>query len=369
MTTNIDSLKKKWLLVWVVCLPLILAAIYYFFFAQDRYVSTAQVVVRQSGRTETPQVPGLASVLGGLNPVSREETLFLREFLTSQDMLNVLQEQLNWSNHYAENMRDPLYWLAKDAPEEDVLRYFRRVVTAHFDEQTGLLAVNVEAFDRAFAQKTLALILAESEKFVNEISHRMARDQMAFAQNELISARKAYEERREDLIAFQSNNNLLDAEATARARADVIAELEGGITKEKARLKALQATLDSNTPQVRQQTTLIRAMEQQLVAETQRLVSQQGNDKLNVIASRYRNLTIDARIAEETCKFAVGAVETARIEASKKLRSLVTVVSPNLPDRALYPERIYILFTLLLGLLLIYGIVRFVIATIQDHRD
>lgn len=81
MTTNIDSLKKKWLLVWVVCLPLILAAIYYFFFAQDRYVSTAQVVVRQSGRTETPQVPGLASVLGGLNPVSREETLFLREFL------------------------------------------------------------------------------------------------------------------------------------------------------------------------------------------------------------------------------------------------------------------------------------------------
>lgn len=250
-----------------------------------------------------------------------------------------------------------------------MLRYFRRVVTAHFDEQTGLLAVNVEAFDRAFAQKTLALILAESEKFVNEISHRMARDQMAFAQNELISARKAYEERREDLIAFQSNNNLLDAEATARARADVIAELEGGITKEKARLKALQATLDSNTPQVRQQTTLIRAMEQQLVAETQRLVSQQGNDKLNVIASRYRNLTIDARIAEETYKFAVGAVETARIEASKKLRSLVTVVSPNLPDRALYPERIYILFTLLLGLLLIYGIVRFVIATIQDHRD
>ncbi|WPL82081.1 Wzz/FepE/Etk N-terminal domain-containing protein [Bordetella hinzii] len=369
MINNIDSFKKKWLFIWVVVVPVVLAAIYYVFFAQDRYVSMAQVVVRQSGRNEAPQVPGLASVLGGLNPVSREETLYLREFLTSQDMLDVLQKELNWSSHYAENIRDPLYWLAKDAPEEDVLRYFRRVVTAHFDEQTGLLAVNVEAFDREFAQKTLRLILAESERFVNEISHRMARDQMAFAQNELINARKAYEERREELIAFQSNNNLLDAEATAKARADVIADLEGNLTKEKARLKALQASLDPNTPQVRQQITHIRAMEQQLAAETQRLVSQKGNDKLNVIASRYRNLTIDAHIAEEAYKFAVGSVETARIEASKKLRSLVTVVTPNLPDKALYPERIYILITLFLGLLLLYGIVRFVIATIQDHRD
>lgn len=369
MSNDAGFLKNKWLRIWVVIVPAVLATIYYALFAQDRYVSVAQVVVRQSGHNEAPQVPGLASILGGINPVSREETLYLREFLTSQDMLNVLQKQLNWSSHYTKNIRDPLYWLGENSPNEDVLRYFRRVVTAHFDEQTGLLEISVEAFDREFAQKTLHLILAESERFVNEISHRMARDQMAFAQNELLNARKTYEERREELIAFQSKNNLLDAEASAKARADVIADLEGNLTKEKARLKALQASLDANTPQVRQQLTLIRAMEQQLAAETQRLVSPKGNDKLNVIASRYRNLTIDAHIAEEAYKFAVGSVETARIEASKKLRSLVTVVSPNMPDRALYPERIYILITLLLGLLLLYGIVRFVIATIQDHRD
>ncbi|OZI78007.1 ABC transporter permease [Bordetella genomosp. 12] len=369
MKNKVEFLSKKWLLIWVVVIPLLVAAAYYTFFAQDRYVSSAQVVVRQSGRNEVPQVPGLASVLGGINPVSREETLYLREFLTSQDMLNVLQKNLDWASQYATNMRDPLYWLAKDAPEEDVLRYFRRVVTAHFDEQTGLLAVSVEAFNPEFAQKTLALILAESERFVNEISHRMARDQMAFAQAELQGARKTYENRREELIEFQSNNNLLDAEATAKARAEVIAELEGALTKEKARLKALQASLAPDTPQVRQQMTHIRAMEQQLTAETQRLVSQNGADKLNVVASRYRNLTIDAHIAEEAYKFAVGSVETARVEASKKLRSLVTVVTPNMPDKPLYPERIYILITLALGLLLLYGIVRFVIATIQDHRD
>lgn len=366
---NFEKLKSRRLLVCLVGVPMLLALIYYSFFALDRYVSVAQVAVRQVGNNETPQIPGLAVMLSGLNPTSREETLYLREFLTSQDMLNVLQEKLNWSEHYAQRWRDPLYWLLGDAPREDVLKYYQRIVTAHFDEQTGLLSINVEAFDPQFAEQTLDVMLRESERFVNELSHRMAREQMAFAQSELANARKVYEERREDLLAFQSTSHLLDAEAAARARAEVITELEANLTKERTTLKGLLATLNPNTPQVRQQRNRIQAMEHQLVAETQRLVSQKDGDKLNVVASRYRNLTIDAAIAEEAYKFAVSSVESARIEASKKLRSLVTVVSPNLPDKAIYPERLYNLVSLLIGLLLLYGIARFIIAAIEDHRD
>ena len=366
---NIEKFRSKRLFKWIVGVPMAVGLIYYAFLALDRYVSTAQVAVRQVGSNEAPQIPGLAVMLSGLNPTSREETLYLREFLTSQDMLDVLQKKLNWSEHYAGRWKDPLYFLFHDAPREDLLEFYRRVVTAHFDEQTGLLAVNVQAFDAAFAEQTLKVMLGESERFVNELSHRMAREQMTFAQSELAKARKVYEERREAMLVFQSNSNLLDAEAAAKSRAEVIAELEGSLTKERTTLKGLLATLDPNTPQVRQQRNRIRALEQQLTAETQRLVSQKGGDKLNVIASQYRNLMIDAAISEEAYKFAVSSVESARIEASKKLRSLVTVVSPNLPDKAIYPEKIYNLITLFIALLLMYGIVRFVVATIEDHRD
>lgn len=138
---------------------------------------------------------------------------------------------------------------------------------------------------------------------------------------------------------------------------------------ERATLKGLRSSLSMDTPQVRQQQTRIKALEDQLATENRRLVSTKDGDQLNVVASRYRNLTIDATIAEEAYKFAVGAVETARIEASKKIRSLVTIVSPNIPDKAIYPKRIYNLVTLLIGLLLLYGIARFVIAAIEDHRD
>lgn len=348
---------------------MIVGVAYYYFFAIDRYVSTAQIAVRQVGNNEAPQMPGLAVMLSGLNPTSREETLYLREFLTSQDMLNLLQKKISWSARYENRWRDPFFWLASDAPREDILDYYRRVVTAHFDEQTGLLNISVQSFDAKFAEQVLAIMLNESERFVNELSHRMAREQMAFAQSELAKARATFEERREAMLLFQSNTNLIDAEATAKARAEIIAQLESNLTKERTALKTLVATLSADTPQVKQQHNRIRALELQLAAEIQRLVSQKDGDKLNVVASKYRNLTIDAAIAEEAYKFAVSSVESARIEASKKIRSLVTVVSPNLPDKALYPARIYNLITLLIVLLLIYGIVRFAIATIEDHKD
>lgn len=367
--TKFEKLKSKRLFICVVGIPLVLAVVYYSFFALDRYVSMAQVAVRQVGNNETPQIPGLAVMLSGLNPTSREETLYLREFLTSQDMLNVLQQRLNWSDHYAGRWRDPLYLLSNNAQREDLLDYYRRIVSARFDEQTGLLNVSVQAFDPRFAEETLKVMLGESERFVNELSHRMAREQMGFAQSELAKARAAYEERREDMLTFQSSNNLLDAEATAKARAEIIAELEANLTKERTALKGLIGTLNADTPQVRQQRNRIHALEQQLATEVQRLVSQKGGDKLNVVASRYRNLTIDAAIAEEAYKFAVSSVESARIEASKKLRSLVTIVSPNMPDKAVYPERIYNIITLFIALLMFYGIARFVIATVEDHRD
>ncbi|WP_419204494.1 Wzz/FepE/Etk N-terminal domain-containing protein [Bordetella trematum] len=186
---NLKTLKNNKLAIWLIGFPMLLAILYYSFFALDRYVSTAQVVVRQVGGNEAPQVPGLAVMLNGLNPTSREETLYLREFVTSQDMLNVLQEKLNWKSHYEGRWKDPLYWLLPGAPQEDVLDFYRRVVTAHFDEQTGLLSINVQAFSPQFSEQVLKTILAESERFVNEISHRMAREQMAFSQGELVKAR------------------------------------------------------------------------------------------------------------------------------------------------------------------------------------
>lgn len=314
---------------------------------------------------------GLAVLMGGsgLADGTSAETLYVREFVLSQDMLDILQKKLHWSQHYSGRLRDMWYYLPPNASREVMLKYYQRMVTAQFDMTTGLLTIEVQAFDREFADQTLSVIISESDKFVNEISHRLAREKVSFSEGELERARLNYESKREALLHFQGANNVLDAEQSALARNDVITGLQAQLTKENASLRAMRASLSDDSPQVRQQKIRISAIQDQMSAENQKLVAKNSNNRMNVTASRYKGLELEAGIAEDSYKASVSSLESSRIEATRKLRSLVVVVSPNMPDEALFPRRIYSLFTVMVILLLIYGIANFVIATVNDHKD
>jgi capsular polysaccharide transport system permease protein len=367
--SSTGKLKGWRLAIGLVVLPLALAAIYYGVFAIDRFVSSAQVVVRQDGGNQGAAVPGLATLLTGTNPASREETLYLREYIVSMDMMLLLEERLHWIEQYAAQRNDIFFQLDKDAEREVLIEYYQRLVSAHYDETTGLLRVEVQAFTPELSEQMLRTILEASEHFVNEVSHSIAREQMNFAKGELKTARINYADRKTELIDFQNDNKVLDGGNTAQSRATIIADFEGQYTKEQAVLTEMLYKLLPDSPQVKQQKQKVSAITQQLAKEKRLLVSSPDGSQLNVVASRFQQLTLDAGIAEESYKTAVAALDNARIEASKKIRTLVTVVSPNSPQLALYPERLYNLATILLGLLMLYGITRFILASIEDHRD
>lgn len=362
--------KKKRLFAYIVLVPLALAVIYYALFAVNRYVSTAEIAVRQTDSTNAAiNSPGLALLLGSANPTSREETLYLRQYIMSNDMLDILKQKLNWVEHYAGIKRDPLYWLSADAPQSDMLAFYQRVVKVHYDTETGLLHVEVQAFDPAYAQQVLELILKESERFVNELSQRLTREQLNFVERELVTARTNYEAKRDDLLQFQAKNNLLNAEDTVVAKAEIMATMEATIATEKAKLTALLASLSPQAPQVIQQQRKIKALEEQLHHESQGLISRGNDVKLNTIAAQFRELKIQAGIAEEAYKVSLSSLENTRIEINKKFRSLAVIVKPNLPEDAIYPDRLYNLLTILVCLLALFGITRFILATIEDHKD
>jgi capsular polysaccharide transport system permease protein len=361
---------KGWrLTIGLIVVPLALTIVYYTFFAMDRFVSSAQVVVRQEGSNPGAQLPGLGILLSGSNSASRQETLYLREYIVSMDMMELLEERLHWIEQYSQQRSDIFFWLSKDTPREDLLKYYQRMVSAHYDETTGLLTVEVQAFSPELAEQLVRTILEASEHFVNEVSHSIAREQMRFAQGELEGAKKNYTQRKEELLRFQNVNKVLDGKSSAQGRATIIETLEGEYSKEQAVVTEMLYKLRPDSPQVKQQKQRVNAIREQLAAEKRLLVSAPDGEQLNVVASRFQQLTLDAGIAQETYKTAVAALDNARIEASKKIRTLVTVISPNTPEMAIYPQRLYNLATILMALLMLYGITRFLIASIEDHRD
>mgnify|MGYP006906542467 CR=1 FL=1 len=74
-------------------------------------------------------------------------------------------------------------------------------------------------------------------------------------------------------------------------------------------------------------------------------------------------------LAEARQRSALGSVEAMRIEAGRKVRNLVVIEPPTRPERAEYPHAAASLLTLLLSCVVLYGIVRLTVATVQEHRD
>lgn len=366
MTEILNKYKGR-LSFWIVFLPMALAAVYYLFLAADRYVSESVISVKQSGDVVASPASGLAAMFGA-TPPSREDTLYLQEYIRSLDMLKHLEARLQLRKAYEAEHLDPIFRLYAGTSQEWLHWYFDRRVELVFDDLSGLLKVRVQAFDPGFAQAVNQEILAQSERFVNEVSHRMAREQMAFAEAELLKARERYQAAKARLVAFQNKHKLLDPLAQAQAQATLATQLEAELAQKETELKTLLGYLQEDAYQVVSARQQIAAIKSQLEQERAKVASGQGG-RLNTLAAEFQSLTLDVGFAEDAYKAALSAVETTRIEASRKLKSLVVVSSPGRPEVAEYPQRFYNLVTLLLGLTLFYGVVRLVIATIQDHRD
>lgn len=362
------SLLKNHLATWLVAAPMALAVIYYAVFAADRYVSESIISVRQSGDASAAAVSGIATLLAGASPQSREETLYLKEYIHSLDMLKYLDAKLDLRRAYGAEKLDLIYRLWGGTSQEWFLTYYRNRVEVLFDDVTGLLTVRVEGFEPDFARAVNAEVLAQSERFVNEISHRLAREQMAFAEGELRRSSERLSGAKLKLMAFQNRHGVFDPMAQAQAQATLGGQLQAEITRKEAELKALLGYMQENAPQVVGLRNEIAALKSQIQVEGQKLTSAQGN-RLNALAVEFQGLVMEAGFAEEAYKAALTAVETTRIEASRKIKNLVVIETPAKPDIAIYPRRIYNLITLLVAAVMIYGITRLVVATIKDHRD
>lgn len=367
--TRLARLTPRALKLALIGLPLLLALGYYLFVAADRYVSEAIVTVRQANQ-ESNNVPGAALLLAGLNPPSRDDTLYLRQYIHSLDLLHRLDERLGLRAHYEAERLDPFYRLYEDTSQEWFLEYYRSRVEVLFDDAASLLTVRVQGFDPEFAQRLNLAILEASESFVNGFSQRIAGEQMAFAETELERAASRLQKAKAQVLAFQTKNRLLDPAAQAQASGALIAEFQALLAREETELRNLRSYLNENSHQVRAARSRVDSLKSQLDSERRRATTSGKNaDRLNELAARFQDLTLQAGFAEDAYKLALSAVENARIDATRKVKSLVVIEPPSKPETALYPRRAYNLVTLFVLCCLVYAITRLALATIRDHQD
>ena len=162
---------------------------------------------------------------------------------------------------------------------------------------------------------------------------------------------------------------MLDPAAQAAANTGLTAELQAMQARYEAELKGMLAYLNDDAPQVASLQAQIGGIREQLQDERRRSVTNVDGVSLNVLAGRYQELLAELEFVSDAYRGALTALEMGRIESMRKLKSLVLVESPALPESAKYPRRVYTLTALLMALALLYGIGRLIVATIEDHLE
>lgn len=356
------SLKSyKWVLIAV-----LIAAIYYMFIASDRYESVAHVYVKSTD-AQTAGMPNLQLLSGAKGET--QDALLLSVYAQSRDILDKLEGRIQFSEHFANNdLGDFLSRLSESVSEEDRLNYFKDKLSVKMNPDTGIITFRGQGYTPEFALKFVKAVIAESDVFVNSVSQSIAKEEIAFVEQEMERARKTLEDARNKLLTFQNENGLLSAEASGIARQTMISEMESELVKLQTEEKTLASYLNAEAAELVTVRNKIAALDSQIALEKAKLASSNALS-LNEVNAEYQALEMELKFATDLYKATIVALEKARVESYHKLKHLVVVQAPTMPDEAKYPRKLYDLASIFIGLSLLYGIVTMILATIREHRD
>jgi capsular polysaccharide transport system permease protein len=349
----------------MVVVPMALVVLYVGLIASDRYVSESRVTVRQGGGSQ--DVTSLASIISGGSSGSREESLLLKDYILSLDMLKYLDANIGLRKVY-QHGGDYLSRLWPWASQEAFYRYYLKRIEVTNDNATGALLIRTQGFEPEFARRMNTAIMYQCEKFINDSSHQIADEQLRFISGELARANENLLAAKQKVLAFQNRNNVLDPIEKAKAMSTFVMQLEAELGRQEGELKNLRTFLAENSSQVVTLRNKLTALKQQLQEEKRKISGDQAG-KLNTISSQFMLLQFQAEFALDKYKATLAAYEKTRVEASRKVKNLVVISSPHQQEEAEYPRRLYIILTALVGLLILFGVTRLLIATIEDHKD
>ena len=351
----------------VVGVPTLLASLYYGALASDVYVSEARFAIRSA---KGPSASGgLAALLA--SPIvssGSQDASVVADYVHSRDMLEAVQERFDLRAHYSDADVDFVSRLDPDANEEEVLEYFVDRLDILRDSQSDVLTLKARAYDPRTARDLGALVIALSERLVNEMSRRMERDAMETA---LAEVERAGEQMREASLAvtrFQNDNASINPAAESSALLGMVSGIEERIIETRAELGEKRAYMRESSPVVVALRNRLNALTRQLRLERGRLVGSDGEtSEMNVLLADFQPLLLAQELAQQRHASALGSLELARIEAQRKKQYLVTFIEPSLPDSAVEPRRLAGVLTVAVFAFLSYLIGGLLWSALRDH--
>ena len=338
---------------------------YYSFTASPRYVSQIQFVVKQASNNELP-LAGLTAI-GATSP-SMRDALILKKYIESSEMAIALNDRISLQAHYESDSWDVISRLNLNSTQEAYLEYFLQHINVNYDDMSEILLVEIQSFDPEYSQEIANALISISESFINHLGKDMAKQQQAYAEEEVDRTYQQLKGEQVKLIAFQDKFKLFNPEAQSMALVGAINTLEGELITSQTELKSLMAYMQPTAAEIKAKQYKVDALKQQLAQERLKLTDQ-DQKSLNKVNVDFKEIELNAMLASDLYKSTLVSLEMVRAESFKKLKHLLIVEYPRIAQEDAYPKRLHSIFTWFAILLLTYFVGRLVLAIIKDHRE
>ena len=360
-------LRRNRALMLVVLLPTLLVAGYLYLVASDQYESEAHFLVHAADATPQPGI-GVSQVLSMATGVSagQNEAMSVADYLTSHDAVARLRREDALVERFHRADADPLsrLWSADPTPER-LLTYYRRQVNVEYNTETGITVLTVHGFTPDDAYHLARKLLLMGEQRVNQLNERSYQDAIATSQAQLGEAERAVAANGVALTRFRQNRADIDPQVTGQAQVGLVTNITGQLAAARAQLNTARAAISADSPQVRALEGRVRSLSGELARQSGRLT---GSDR--TIAGDiggYEGLRLRQEFLAKRYDAAASALQQARERALRQQLYVVRVVDANMPVKSLFPQRLRILATVFVSLLLAYSIGWLIVAGVREH--
>ncbi|WP_283424413.1 sugar transporter [Shimia sagamensis] len=339
--------------------------------SKDQFGSVTGFTVRQEESAGAQEILGGLAQLTGGNTSGDGEILY--QFILSQRMVRLVEESVGLRAHYSQYWKeDPVFSLWPDATIEDLEWFWTRIVRVSLDSSSGLIDVQVRAFDPETANAISSSIVSYSQAMINALNDQAREDAMRYAREDLETSVDRLKIAREALTAFRTRTRIVDPASDLQGRMGVMSNLQQQLAEALIEYDLLKGTTSPNDPRISQTQRRITAIQDRIKLEreafaTESIETGAGQEDYPDLIAEYEGLVVDREFAEGTYRATLSAVDVARAKAQRQSRYLATFVPPTLAESSEYPKRITMAALAALCLLLVWSILTLVYYSIRDR--
>lgn len=355
-----------------VLIPAAIIGSYFLVYASNQYVSAFKFVVRdaRTAATGTSQGVGLQSFLSaGVTP-SPVENYMVADYIASRQAVDTLQAKIDVMGLYSRPDVDWFSRFSAGQPVEKFMNYWQRMVSASFDQVTGIGTAQVRAFTAKDAYEIATLLVSQSEELINAIANRPQQDLIRFAELDLKRAEDRLKEIRLELANLRNTEQVIDPQSNVVASNILLAQtLRTNLSQLQTELSSLskqKLSKDAPASQILQ-SRIVATREQLAAVEGQVANDRDGAAPLSRVVGKFERLDLEGKFASNMVQSLMQNLEQVRASALAQHVYVTAFISPALAESSTYPKRILSTFVAALVLFLLWLLGLLIVRSLREH--